>query len=73
MKKHKYSFQKGWNNLRVYDQNSAKSDLKKALAVNNDCSFRNYRRGVHYMSASQYINVEKIFHKYNVKDIWDEH
>lgn len=72
MIKRKYSFKKGWNNLRVGDRQKAKEELKRALSISNDGSFRNYRRGIHYMTASQYLNVEKVFKKFNVTEIWDE-
>ncbi len=67
---YKAGFQRGFSQLSVGDAKAAREELLKALGVNNEISFYNYRRGDIEPKASQAAAVEAVFHKYGITDIW---
>ena len=68
--KYTAGFHKGWNQLRLKDVEPAKKELMQALGINNKMSWNKYRNGQIEPRASQAANVEAIFKKYGITNIW---
>ena len=64
------AFRKGWLHLDPQHQDAVKTAIMQVLDVNTYASFLNYKNGKREMKKSQANEVEAIFAKYDVLDIW---
>ncbi|MBR4562210.1 MAG: hypothetical protein IKO23_09865 [Bacteroidales bacterium] len=69
-KKATTAFRKGWLHLDPQHQEAVKSAIMQVLEVTTYASFLNYKNGKREMKKSQATEVEAIFAKYDVLDIW---
>ncbi|NMB82066.1 MAG: hypothetical protein GYA14_09640 [Ignavibacteria bacterium] len=68
--KYKHGFNRGYIQLRQCDVKQAKQELKEALYIYNEVSFRKYRYGAINIKALQADRVTAVFAKYGITDIW---
>lgn len=63
----KYSFLKGWDNLKQRDVDSAKQDLMDALNIKSDATFYRRLRGQIVPTIEESTQVLNVFKKYGIK------
>ncbi|HPD25021.1 MAG TPA: hypothetical protein PK285_11540 [Bacteroidales bacterium] len=67
----RYGFEKGWKQVQLKDVSKIKRELMDAFGINNNVSFLKRLKGDIEPKISQVEEIEKIFHKYGITDIWD--
>jgi len=68
--KYKEGFNAGWQQLRQKDVAECRKEICKVLGVNNRNSFIYYKNGNIEPKVSQAFEIEKIFKKYGITNIW---
>lgn len=63
----KYSFLKGWDNLKQRDVDSAKQELMDALNIKSDATFYRRLRGQIVPTIEESTQVLNVFKKYGIK------
>lgn len=63
----KYSFLKGWDDLKQRDVDSAKQELMDALNIKSDATFYRRLRGQIVPTLEEYTQVLNVFKKYGIK------
>lgn len=63
----KYSFLKGWDNLKQRDVDCAKQDLMNALNIKSNATFYRRLRGQIVPTIEEHDSIIGIFKKYGVK------
>lgn len=65
-------FKKGYGQVQQKDIPAIRKELMRALGVNNRMSLNNYMRGETEPKVSQAKEVEKVFEKYSITEVWGE-
>ena len=68
----KFSFQRGWSQVRRCDQQAVKSELLTAMNINNRVSFYERLNGMIEPRITEYEAIVQIFAKYGITDVWGE-
>lgn len=63
----RYSFLRGWNDLKLRDVNAAKEDIMSALGIKSNATFYRRLRGQIVPTIEEYDGIIEIFKKYGVK------
>ena len=71
-KKRSFSFQKGWNQLKVGDANVVRDKIMSALGISYRTSFYYRLKGKCEPTVTEAQAIEAIFKDYGVKDVWGE-
>lgn len=66
----KFSFRKGFGQIQYKDAKIVRKEIMEALNVKTSQSFRNRLKGNTVPTVIEKENIEKIFNKYGVTDIW---
>lgn len=68
----RYSFLRGWEQLRFCDQEKVKKEIMETLNIKNAQSWRQRRSGLLPLTLDQYEAITEIFKKNGVdkKDVW---
>ena len=72
MSKEQFSFAKGWSQVRQGDVAACRKDLMDALNVTTRAAFLQRLKGNVIPNVLEAHNVEKVFAKYGIKDVWGE-
>jgi hypothetical protein len=70
IKNYKEGFNRGYLQLKLKDANEAQKEIWSALGINNRTTFHFYKIGKVECKASQAEEVERVFKKYGITDIW---
>ena len=68
----KFSFQRGWSQVRRCDMPAVKQELMDALNINSRNSFYERTIGKIEPRVSEHNAIEAIFKKYGITDVWGE-
>jgi len=68
----KFSFRKGWSQVRVIDRKSVMIKLMYAMNISSRRQFQARLRGDHEPKVTEYEAIKKIFAKYGIKDPWGD-
>ena len=68
--KNKYSFSKGWSQLKYRDMKTVQRDICEAIGINNRTSWHNRLYGKIIPKMDEYEKITKIFIKYDIQEIW---
>ena len=71
-KKRSFSFQKGWNQLKVGEANVVRDKIMSALGITYRTSFYYRLKGKCEPTVTEAQAIEAIFKDYGVKDVWGE-
>ena len=71
-KKRSFSFQKGWNQLKVGDANVVRDKIMSALGISYRTSFYYRLKGKCEPTVTEAQAIEAIFKEYGIKDVWGE-
>lgn len=66
----KFSFQRGWSQVRKCDYNAVKSEIFKSLKLNSATQFYLRLNGKIELRHSQHEAVVQIFARYGITDVW---
>lgn len=68
----KFSFNKGWQNLRMKDQPKVRDEIKQVLRIKTDAAFMQRRRGGIEHRITEVEAIESVFIRYGVPpgEIW---
>lgn len=66
----KFSFKRGFGQVKIKDQQSVRSKIMKALDINSRGAWRLRLEGEIEPRVSEAQAIEKIFSEYGIKDIW---
>lgn len=69
-KNEKYSFRKGYDNLRRVDQPKVRKEIMEALNLKYRASFYHRLNGMVIPKINEVEIIENIFKKYNITKIW---
>ncbi|MDR1459698.1 MAG: hypothetical protein LBI60_05745 [Bacteroidales bacterium] len=69
-KPYKKGFNKGFLQVKLGDEETVKKEIEKALSAKNRNTFYVYKKGVVECKASQAVEIECIFRKYGITDVW---
>ena len=72
MSKEQFSFNKGWSQLRQCDISKCRKELMEAFNVTTRDAFLQRLTGTVIPNVLEAHNVEKVFAKYGIKDVWGE-
>ena len=72
MSKEQFSFNKGWLQLRQADIAACPRELMEAFNVTTRAAFLQRLKGNVIPNVLEAHNVEKVFAKYGIKDVWGE-
>lgn len=70
MSKEQFSFEKGWSQVRQCDVSACRKELMKVLGLTTRAAFLQRLYGNVIPNVLQAHNVEKVFAKYGIKDVW---
>lgn len=70
--KQSFSFQRGWNQLKVADANVAREKLMSALDLATRSGFFYRLKGKCEPTVTEAQAIEAIFKEYGITDIWGE-
>ena len=68
----KFSFSKGWSQLRHCDAPVARKKLMRSLNVNTRQGFLNRMYGTVEPRVTEHESVERIFAEYGITDVWGD-
>ncbi len=71
-KKQSFSFQRGWNQLKVGDANVVRDKIMSALGIRYRTSFYYRLKGKCEPTVTEAQAIEAIFKEYGIKDVWGE-
>ena len=71
-KKQSFSFQRGWNQLKVVDAPCARDKIMTALGLVTRAGFLYRLKGKCEPTVTEAQAIEDIFNEYGIKDIWGE-
>lgn len=66
----RYSFQKGYNQIKLQDKNIVKRKIMRALKITTPPSWYQRLNGNIEPRVSEAKAIEAIFAKYGIKDVW---
>lgn len=68
----KYSFKRGWKELKYSDRKEAMKDIMNILNIKTVVSFHRRKRGEPIPRMDEVEKINKIFNKYNVPNdkVW---
>jgi hypothetical protein len=66
----KFSFKKGWGQVRQKDAKAIKKRIMKALSITTRASWGRYLNGDIEPKISEYKEIEAIFTEYGIKKVW---
>ena len=66
----KYSFKKGFRQLRIQDSAQAKAEIMEALNIISRPSWAARLNGTIEPKVGEVEAIEGVFRKYNIKKIW---
>ena len=72
MSKEQFSFNKGWSQLRQCDISKGRKELMAAFNVTTRAAFLQRLKGNVIPNVLEAHNVETVFAKYGIKDVWGE-
>ena len=72
MSKEQFSFNKGWSQVRQGDVTDCRKDLMTVLNVTTRAAFLQRLKGNVIPNVLEAHNVETVFAKYGIKDVWGE-
>lgn len=72
MSKEQFSFIKGWSQLRQCDISKCRKELMAAFNVTTRAAFLQRLKGNVIPNVLEAHNVEKVFAKYGINDVWGE-
>ena len=72
MSKEQFSFNKGWSQLRQCDSSKCRKELMAAFNVTTRAAFLQRLKGNVIPNVLEAHNVETVFAKYGIKDVWGE-
>ena len=72
MSKEQFSFNKGWSQLRQCDISKCRKELMAAVNVTTRAAFSQRLKGNVIPNVLEAHNVETVFAKYGIKDVWGE-
>ena len=72
MSKEQFSFNKGWSQLRQCDISKCRKELMAAFNVTTRAAFLQRLKGNVIPNVLEAHNVETVFAKYGIKDVWGE-
>ncbi len=72
MSKEQFSFNKGWSQLRQCDMSKCRKELMAAFNVTTRAAFLQRLKGNVIPNVLEAHNVETVFAKYGIKDVWGE-
>ena len=72
MSKEQFSFNKGWSQLRQCDISKCRKELMAAFNVTTRAAFLQRLKGNVIPNVLEAHNVETLFAKYGIKDVWGE-
>ena len=70
IRKDKYSFERGWSQRRVMDEESIKSEIMAVCRINNRNSWYARLKGNIIPRMDEKEEIEEIFAKRGIKDVW---
>lgn len=70
MSKEQFSFAKGWAQVRQCDVANCRKELMQVLNVTTRAAFLQRMKGNVIPNVLEAKNVEKVFAKYGIKDMW---
>lgn len=68
----KYSFQRGYSQVRLKDLKEVKSELMSALNITTQVSWTGRIRGKVIPKIDEAAKIEQVFAKYGITDVWGE-
>lgn len=71
-KKQSFSFQRGWNQLKVVDAPCVREKLMAALDLATRSGFLYRLKGKCEPTVTEAQAIEAIFREYGIKDVWGE-
>lgn len=71
-KKDKYSFKKGFLQVRQKDADEVRGLIMRALGINNRISWSKRLNGHIEPKVSEAMEIEAIFRRFGIKDVWGE-
>ena len=66
----KYSFEKGWSQRRVIDEEIMRSEIMAALRINNRNSWYGRLKGYVIPRMDEKEEIEEIFAKRGITEVW---
>ena len=72
MSKEQFSFNKGWSQLRQCDISKCRKELMAAFNVTTRAACLQRLKGNVIPNVLEAHNVETVFAKYGIKDVWGE-
>lgn len=72
MSKEQFSFNKGWSQLRQCDISKCRKELMAVFNVTTRAAFLQRLKGNVIPNVLEAHNVETVFAKYGIKDVWGE-
>lgn len=68
----KVSFKKGYQQVQLKDLQNVRTELMGALEITTLQAFRNRLNGEVEPKTSEVLEIERVFNKYGIKEIWDK-
>lgn len=66
----KFSFEKGWKQIRQKDTKAVKQKLMETLSIRNRTSWGDRLKGRIEPKVSEYNQINAIFAEYGITDVW---
>ncbi|MDR1652883.1 MAG: hypothetical protein LBS01_04425 [Prevotellaceae bacterium] len=68
----KFSFQKGWSQVKIGETTAVRSKLMKALNITTRMAFHDRLKGKVVPKINEYHAIEKVFAEYGIKKVWGD-
>lgn len=68
----KFSFKKGYGQIKQKDLPNVRKELMQALGVSNRMSLSQYMRGKIEPKMGQAKAIEQVFAKYGITEVWGD-
>lgn len=68
--KKQFAFERGWENAKAKDQPAIRAEIMEALKLTTDVAFMQRRRGGINHRVTEAADIERVFKKYGVEEIW---
>lgn len=66
------SFKKGYGQVKYKDLSAVRDEIMEALEIGSLQAFRNRMNGDVEPRVSEQKEIERVFNKYGIKEIWDK-
>jgi len=69
-KDYRYAFEKGWSQIIIRNEKTARAEIMELFGFSTIQAFRNRKAGKGVLEVHHYNGLVKIFEKYGITEIW---